>query len=84
MKNNYCRKITLYCPLCGSDMFDKINAKQYTCIKCGTNFSKEEIMEENQYIINENVNDVKNEIIKDFTKELKNKLKGIMNIKWKL
>lgn len=84
MKNNYSKNIRLYCPICGSDMFDTSNEDQYICIKCGANFSKEEIIEENQYVINESVNGIKNEIIKDFTKDLKKILKGSKNIKWKL
>ena len=87
------RKITLHCPICGNDQFSSINDNidnlsdapddaKIKCSDCGSVMTKRELVESNQDIINANIEDIKQEAIKELEKELKKSVKGV-KIKWK-
>lgn len=78
---DYNRNVKLFCPICGNDQFstleetdDLVNASNETniqCSDCKSVFTKAQLIDENQYVINENIEDLKREIIKDLEKGLK-------------
>lgn len=78
------KKVTLYCDRCGNDQFyfDDINNSDVElmsddailkCSDCGKIFTKEELIELNAEVITANVEDMKEEIVKEVQKEI-NKL----------
>ena len=80
------RKITLICSLCGNDQFETVDVKyddmreapeitRFMCSDCGRIFTKSELIEENDEIINANAEDIKKEAIAEIEKELKKALK---------
>lgn len=75
------RKVTLYCSVCGNDQFSTLDegiddlmeapdSTKIKCSDCGRIFTKAELIEENQNVINANVEDIKNEAMKELEKEL--------------
>lgn len=76
------RQISLLCSTCGRDKFE-MQDDNYTdffeasddvkvkCIYCNRVFTKKELLEDNQEMINANIEDVKNEIMKDIEKDFK-------------
>ena len=82
------RNVTLFCSVCGNDQFstldegidDLMEAPDDTKIKCsdcGSVFTKAELIEENQDVINANIEDIKNEAMKEIEKELSKALKKL-------
>lgn len=78
------KKVTLYCDRCGNDQFyfeDTNNSDVelvsddtiLKCSDCGKIFTKEELIELNAEVITANVEDMKEEIVKEVQKEI-NKL----------
>lgn len=76
------RTLTLYCPVCGNDMFSCVDLEldnlsdapdhaRMQCSDCKNIFTKAELMEGNQDIINANIEEIKQESLKAFEKELK-------------
>ncbi len=76
------RNVKLYCPTCGGQSFAVVdvidcelkNAPDTTkikCVNCNTEFTKVEIIEGNQNIINANIEDIQNEAINDITKQIR-------------
>lgn len=75
------RKVSLYCPTCGNDQFSTIDetddlidasdTTRFLCADCKSIFTKVELIESNQDIINANIEDVKNKAMKEIDKELK-------------
>lgn len=76
------RNVTLHCPVCGNDQFSCLDEEindgpdtpddtRYQCADCKSIFTKAELIEENQDIINANIEEVKEELLKDLKKELK-------------
>lgn len=84
------RNITLYCPNCGNDQFSTLDNDvdepsddtKYQCSDCKLIITKAELIESNQDIINANIEDIKQEAIKEIEKTLKKAFKG-GKIKWK-
>lgn len=81
--------IILKCSVCGNDQFstvdetteDLMDAPNETLIKCSDCervVTKEELIDENSYIIEANIEDFKKDIVKEVEKEIKKALK-----KWK-
>lgn len=75
------RKVTLYCSVCGNDQFSTLDkgiddlmeapdSTKIKCSDCGRVFTKAELIEENQNVINANIEDIKNEAMKELEKEL--------------
>lgn len=89
---NLSKNVTLYCDICGNDQFSTIDnldcelhelqdasgETKIKCSDCGKIFTKDELIELNQEVINANIEDVKKEAIKEFEKDLSKILK-----KWK-
>lgn len=80
------RNVTLYCPICGNDQFscidesidnlsDAPNDVTLKCSDCGSIFTKGELIESNQDIINANIEEIKQEAIKELEKKLKRMFK---------
>ena len=80
------RNVTLYCPICGNDQFscidesidnlsDAPNDVTLKCSDCGSIFTKGELIESNQDIINANIEEIKQEAIKELEKKLKKMFK---------
>ena len=80
------RNVALYCPVCGNDQFfcldeeidgvsDAPDEVRVQCADCKAIFTKEELLESNQDVINANIEDVAQELIKVFEKKLKKMLK---------
>lgn len=80
------RNVTLYCPICGNDQFscidesidnlsDAPNDVTSKCSDCGSIFTKGELIESNQDIINANIEEIKQEAIKELEKKLKKMFK---------
>mgnify|MGYP001198648774 FL=1 len=80
------RNISLLCPTCGNDQFSAIDVEtddlsdapdetRVKCSDCGMILTKAELIEENQERINANIDDIKNEAVKEIEKELKKAFK---------
>lgn len=76
------RNITLHCPTCGNDQFSCVDAVfddlseapdevKLRCADCNSIFTKGELIEENEDIINANIEDIKNEAMQEIEKSLK-------------
>ena len=79
---DYSRKITLYCPLCGNDQFESLDVKhedainapdavRFRCSDCQSVYTKAELIENNNESIEDNIEDIQKELIKEFEKKLK-------------
>lgn len=80
------RNVKLYCDVCGNDQFltiDDIDCElketpdetKMQCSDCGKIFTKAELIELNQEVIEANIEDIKKETVKEFEKELSKVLK---------
>lgn len=80
------RNVTLFCNVCGNDQFstlDEIKCElseapdetRVQCADCGKVFTKAEILEVNQEVINTNIEEIKKEAIKEMEKKLTKALK---------
>lgn len=78
--------ISMKCSVCGNDQFstfddsieDLLNAPDETevkCSDCGRVTTKEQLIEENSGIIEANIDDFKDDIMKELDKELKKMFK---------
>ena len=82
---NHNRSVKMLCPLCGNDQFstldetdDLLNAPDNTriqCSDCKSVYTKAQLIHDNEHIINANIEEVKNEVMKDLEKELKKMFK---------
>lgn len=80
------RNVTMFCDVCGNDQFstlDEIKCElsdapdetRVQCSDCGKIFTKAELLEVNQEVINANIEEIKNEAIKEMEKKLAKALK---------
>jgi DNA-directed RNA polymerase subunit RPC12/RpoP len=84
MKEDYNRSIKLRCITCGDDSsFESNEDKTYIkCIRCGREYlgGYDEVVELNQELIDQELEDVKREVVadlkRDFNKSLKDVFKG--------
>lgn len=78
------RQIELLCGTCGNnmfeildsnqkDLFDMPNNSEVKCSYCGRIYTKDELLQDNEGLINSNINDV----ILEFTRNLENELKRV-------
>lgn len=76
----------MICPICGNDQFsatdveveDLSNAEddiRIQCSDCKTIFTKAELIEENQEVINANIEEIKQEVIKEIENDFRNAFK---------
>ena len=83
---NLNRNITLFCDVCGNDQFSTLDeiecelsetsdATRVKCSDCGKVFTKGELLDVNQEVINANIEEIQNEAIKEMEKKLAKALK---------
>ncbi len=73
MKDDYSITVNLLCPICGSDQFDYDEADDnspVTCNSCKQTFSREELQEYNQDLIDNAIEDMKDDVENDFVKDI--------------
>lgn len=80
----------MLCPLCGNDLFESLDSQcdqpmdvapdnlKMRCSDCNSIYTKEELIERNQEILENAVKDIEEDAIKEIEKELKKVIK-----KWK-
>jgi DNA-directed RNA polymerase subunit RPC12/RpoP len=79
---NFEKSISLQCSICGNDQFSTVDDSienmmdapdetEIKCSDCGRIVTKEQLIQENQHIINANIEDLKEEAIKQLKKDLK-------------
>lgn len=80
------RNVTLFCDVCGNDQFSTLdevkcevseapNETRVQCSDCGKVFTKAELLEVNQEVLNANLEEIQNEAIKEMEKMLSKALK---------
>jgi hypothetical protein len=83
---NFEMNVSLQCSVCGNDQFSTVDesiidmhdAPEDTLIRCSDCqriMTKEQLVEENSHIINANMEDLKEQAIKEIEKELKKMFK---------
>ena len=73
----YDRQITLLCPVCGSDQFsydDEDDAAPVTCVDCGRETTRSQLIDDNSEVIESNVAEIGDEVVADVAKELNKSL----------
>lgn len=86
---NLDRKVTLLCPVCGNDQFASLDEEfedllqasddvQLRCSDCGSEYTKRELIDSNAEIIDNAVDGLAEDAIKQLEKNLKRAMK-----KWK-
>lgn len=76
------RNVRLHCPTCGNNQFSCVDVNfdalldapdevKLKCADCGSVFTKADLIEGNQDIINANIEDIRDEALKDLRKEIK-------------
>lgn len=79
MKSNYNKRMKLRGATCGSEDFflKDENTGEITCTKCNRVYhgGYDELVSENQHVIGEVIEDVKNEVSQDLQKDIKVMLK---------
>ena len=73
MKSDYSKNVELICPVCGSKTFEydtEIEDGDVTCISCKKVFTREELFEVNQENMNINLEELKQEVLKDTSDEI--------------
>ena len=75
------KSIDLLCPVCGNEMFESLNegienlsndeSFKYRCANCNRIFTKKELLDANQLLIDETIEEMKDDVIKQIEKELK-------------
>jgi len=66
----YDRNVTLSCPTCGGEEFEKDESDIAKCVACGRELTREELVQSNAENIQAALNDVKEEAAKDLRKSL--------------
>lgn len=80
------RNVVLRCPTCGNDQFscvdsdiidlsEALDETKIQCADCKCIITKAELLEANQDIIDANIEEVTNDVMKDFEKKLKKMFK---------
>lgn len=73
----YSRSIALMCPTCGHKDFERDGKDDapLRCVGCDRRFTREELIQENGEVIAAEVDEVKAEVLKDVTQEMRNMFK---------
>ena len=82
---DYNRNIAMLCPICGNNQFSTLDnvedlqeapdETRIQCSDCKKILTKAELIESNQHIIDENIEEVKKDLMKDIEKKLKKMFK---------
>lgn len=71
MKDSYDRSMSMQCPTCGGESFEhNENLPDVRCVRCGLTMTKAELREANGARIEEELDDLKAEVIKDVKADL--------------
>ena len=73
MKDDYGRRVELLCPVCGGKQFEYDETKAdgpVTCILCKRAFSRDQLIDANQENVAANLDELKDEVMKDVQKDL--------------
>ena len=78
--DKYNKQVTFVCPTCGGNQFKTIDDVEestaiFKCISCNQEFTKDELIRENRENIDENISEIKRQVVEDARKELKETLK---------
>lgn len=88
--DKYNRQVGLLCPTCGNDQFAHDGeggqtSELVTCVGCGLELSKDDLIRVNRENVDEHVKEIGKEVAKDLQRELHESLKrafgGNKNIK---
>lgn len=82
------RKVKMYCNVCGGDQFstldddiellkDAPDTTRMKCADCGKVFTKAELIEENEAVINANIEEMQDEVMKELNRKLEKALKKL-------
>ena len=80
------RNVKLYCPICGNDQFSCVDYEtedlteapdetKIQCADCKCIITKAELIEANQDVINANIEELQEDLIKDLEKKIKKMFK---------
>lgn len=83
---DFIKSVNMKCDVCGNDQFDSIDVNiedlqnapietEIRCADCGKVSTLEQLLEENDYIIDANINDLKDEYMEQLQKDLKKMFK---------
>jgi len=80
--DKYNRQVRLLCPTCGNDQFahDGENGQTselVTCVGCGLELSKDDLIRANSENVDEHVKEIGQEVAKDLQQELHESLKRV-------
>lgn len=76
------RSVKLYCPVCGNDQFSSMDLQvdslidapdetRIQCADCKNTFTKAELIESNREVIDANIDEMKQKLLKDLDRKLK-------------
>ncbi len=76
------RNVKMLCPLCGNDQFVSLDYEfdnlqdfgenaRLRCSDCGSIYTKEQLIEENGEVLDNTIEEIKEDAIKEIEKELK-------------
>lgn len=79
------RKVKMYCNVCGGDQFstldddieflkDAPDTTKMKCADCGKVFTKAELIEENEAVINASIEEMQDEVMKELNQKLRKAL----------
>jgi uncharacterized Zn finger protein len=82
LRKDYDRNIELNCPTCGETQFEFDEAepdetRTYKCIRCDSVFTHSQIMDGNAEKIENNVSEIRDEVISEFRKSISKMIKRI-------
>ena len=82
MKQDYSRNVALACPTCAGDQFEfdediEPDARNYQCVDCGRVTAHTVLVAENSERVQIASDEIKNEVVKDFKKQLSKAFRGI-------
>lgn len=86
---DFIKNVDLLCPLCGNKLFESLDVDfndlydaseevRLKCANCNRIFTKSQLIEQNLDVINDNIEDIKDEALKQMEKEITKMFK-----KWK-
>jgi transcription initiation factor TFIIIB Brf1 subunit/transcription initiation factor TFIIB len=86
MEDKHSRSIKMLCSTCGGSDFEfdpEVENGPARCVSCDRIYSREELTRENQARIDENVEEIKAEVVEDLHKSIRDMFKGSKHIKFK-
>jgi hypothetical protein len=74
--SKYDRSVALMCPTCGNRELPVDNEEKIVCGGCNREFTKDELIHENSELIEAEIENIKEEILGDFSKKFKTLFKN--------